>query len=90
MNTKMRGHTVCGLSMGRGFLIVSSTKQKFNTRSSTEAEIAAVNYCMTAILCTRYWLDAQGYNVFEKKSINTIKYNGKASRRNFTKHINIR
>jgi hypothetical protein len=30
----MRGHSVGGLSFGRGFTIVNSTKQKLNTRSS--------------------------------------------------------
>ena len=35
----MRGHTGGGLSMGRGFTVVSSTKQKPNTKISTETEI---------------------------------------------------
>jgi hypothetical protein len=35
----IRGHSGGGLSLGRGFPIVSSTKQKLNTRSSTETEI---------------------------------------------------
>ena len=32
----IQGHTCGSLSMGRGFTIVTSTKQKLNTRSSTE------------------------------------------------------
>ena len=35
VNTNIRGHTGVGLSMGRGFPIMTSTKQKLNTRSST-------------------------------------------------------
>jgi hypothetical protein len=36
VHPNMRGHSGGGLSLGRGFPIVSSTKQKLNTRSSTE------------------------------------------------------
>jgi hypothetical protein len=37
VHPNMRGHTGGGLSLGQGFPIVSSTKQKLNTRSSTES-----------------------------------------------------
>jgi hypothetical protein len=40
-----------------------STKQKLNTRSSTESELVGVDDCMPAILWTRYFLKAQSYNV---------------------------
>ena len=55
----MRGHTGGGLSMGIIFTIVSSAKQKLNTRSSTETEFVEVDYCMPDVLLTRYWLDDQ-------------------------------
>ncbi len=48
--------------MGRGFLISVSTKQKLNTRSSTESELVGVDD-MTIILWTRYFLLSQGYGV---------------------------
>ena len=35
VHPNMRGHSGGGLSLGRGLPIVSSTKQKLNTRSST-------------------------------------------------------
>ncbi len=35
----MQGHSGGGLFLGRGFPIVSSTKQKLNTHISTESEI---------------------------------------------------
>ncbi len=38
VHPNMRCHTGGGLTMGRGFPIVSSTKQKLHTRSSTECE----------------------------------------------------
>jgi hypothetical protein len=92
----MRGHTGGGLSMGRGFPIVTSTKQKLNTRSSTESELVSVDDCMPAICWTRYFLEAQGYQVSENivyqdnKSAILLEKNGKASSSKRTKHINIR
>ena len=65
VHPNMRGHTGGGLTMGRGFPIVTSTKQKLNTRSSTESEIVGVDDCMPAICWSRYFLDAQGYGVTE-------------------------
>jgi hypothetical protein len=96
VHPNMRGHTGGGLSMGRGFPIVTSTKQKLNTRSSTETEIVGVDDCMPAVLWTRYFLEAQGYGVRENivyqdnKSAILMEKNGKASSSKRTKHINIR
>ena len=36
VHPNMRGHTGGGLTMGTGFPVSASTKQKLNTRSSTE------------------------------------------------------
>jgi hypothetical protein len=92
----MRGHTGGGLSLGRGFPIVSSSKQKLNTRSSTESELVAVDDCMPAMMWTRLFLKAQGYKVSENivyqdnLSAMLLEKNGKASSSKRTKHINIR
>ena len=61
----MRIHTGGGLSMGRNFPIVVSTKQKLSMQSSTETEIIAVDHCIPAVLWTRYCLEAQGCYVFD-------------------------
>jgi hypothetical protein len=45
-------HSGGGLSLGRGFPIVSSTKQKLNTRSSTESIIVGADNFMPAICWT--------------------------------------
>jgi hypothetical protein len=96
VHPNMRGHTGGGFSMGRGFPIVTSTKQKLNTRSSTESEIVGVDDCMPAICWTRYFLEAQGYAVGDNivlqdnRSAILLKKNGKASSSKRTKHINIR
>ena len=56
VHPNMRGHSGGGLSLGQGFPIVSSTKQKLNTRSSTEAEVVGADDFMPAICWTRYFL----------------------------------
>jgi hypothetical protein len=92
----MRSHTGRGLTMGRGFLIVSSTKQNLNTRSSTESELVDVGNMMPIIVWSRYFLMAQGYGVTQNlllqdnKSSMLLEKNGKASSRKRTRHINIR
>jgi hypothetical protein len=96
IHPNMRGHTGGGLSMGRGFPIVTSTKQKLNTRSSTESELVSVDDMMPAICWTRYFLLDQGYQVRENivyqdnESAILLERNGKASSSKRTKHINIR
>ena len=45
--------------------ISSSTKQKFNTRSSTESDIVGVDDFMPYIIWTRNFLNAQDYDDIE-------------------------
>ena len=96
VHPNMRGHSGGGLSLGRGFPIVGSTKQKLNTRSSTECEVVGADNFMWAICWTRYFMEAQGYklkdNVLfqDNKSSILLETNGKASSGKRTKHINIR
>jgi hypothetical protein len=96
VHPNMRGHSGGGLSLGRGFPITSSTKQKLNTRSSTETEIVGVDDFMPAVCWTRYFMEAQGYNVADNvvaqdnKASMLLENNGKASSSKRTKHINIR
>jgi hypothetical protein len=95
VHPNMRGHSGGGLSLGRGFPIVSSTKQKLNTRSSTETEIVGADDFMPAICWTHYFMKAQGYgvkdNIFfqDNKSSILLEKNCKASSSKHTKHINI-
>ena len=98
MHPNMRGHSGGQLSLQMGFLIVSSTKQNLNTRSSTEAEIVAADDFMSAICWTRHrhFMMAQGYvikdNVLfqDNKSAMLLIKNRTASSSRRTKHINIR
>ena len=66
-----------------------------NMQSSTETEIGAVDDFMAAILWIRYWLDAQGYDIFENivykdnKGAIILEKNGKASSSKYKSHMNI-
>ena len=56
VHADMRSHTGGGLTMGKGFIILFTTGQKLNTRSLTEAELVAVDGCMSLILWARHFL----------------------------------
>jgi len=96
VHPNMRGHSGGGLSLGCEFPIMGFTKQKLNTRSSTETEVVGVNDFMPAVCWTCYFMAAQGYtindNVLHKdnKSFMLLEKNGKALSSKRTKHINIR
>jgi hypothetical protein len=95
VHPNMRSHTGGGLTMSRGFPIVSSTKQKLNTRSSTESELVGVDDMMPIIVWSCYFLMAQGYGVTQNlllqdnKSSMLLEKNGKASSSKRTQHIDI-
>ena len=96
VHQNMRGHTGGRLSIGRGFPIICSMKQKLNTRSSTKSELVGVNDMMPMILWACYFLAAQGYEVKDNiiyqdnKSALLLEKNGKSLSTKHTKHINIR
>ncbi len=96
VHPNLRGHSGGGLTLGRGMPIVSSTKQKLNTRSSTKTEVVGADDFMPTICWTRYFLLAQGYDIKDNilfqdnKSSILLEKNGKASSSKRTKHINIR
>ena len=73
-----------------------STKQKLNTRSSTESELVGVDDMMPIIIWTRHFLLSQGYGIVENlllqdnRSSILMERNGRASSSKRTRHINIR
>ena len=73
MHPNMRSHTGGRLTMGRGFPIVSSTKQTLNTRSSTESELVSVDDMMLIVVWSWYFLMAQGYGVTQITCYKTIR-----------------
>jgi hypothetical protein len=84
------------MSMGKGSTYSTSLRQRLNTTSSTEAEVVGVADVMPMILWTRYFLEAQGYDIGESKlyqdnmSSILLEKNGRASSGKRTRHINIR
>jgi hypothetical protein len=92
----MRSHTGAIMTMGRGAMYATSSKQKLATRSSTEGELVGVNDAMPQILWTRYFMEAQGYPIDESivyqdnQSAMLLEKNGRASSSKRTRHINIR
>ncbi len=78
-------HPGGGLTMGRGFPIVSSTKQKLNTRSSAESELIGVDNIMPMVVWSCYFLMPQGCGITQNlllqdnKSSMLLEKNGKAS-----------
>ncbi len=92
----MKSHSGGAMSLGKGVIYGTSKRQKLNTKSSTEAELAGVNDVMPQILWTRYFLEAQRYGVEDSlvyqdnQSAILLEKNGRASSGKRTGHINIR
>ena len=52
----MRSHTGCFITMGTVGAYVQSSKQKLNTKSSTEAKLVVVYDVLAQVIWTRYFL----------------------------------
>jgi len=93
VHPNMPGHTGGGLTLGRGFPISVSTKQKLNAIRSTESELVGVNDMMPIICWTCYFLLSHGYriieNLLDNRSSILLERNGRASSVKRTRHINI-
>ena len=95
VHADMKSHTGGDLKMGKGFIISVTTGQKLNTRSSTEAELVAVDDCMSLILWARHFLVEQMYivgrNIIlqDNKSSMLLEVNGKPSSGKRTRHLAI-
>ncbi len=61
VHADMKSHSGMSMTMGRGAILSMSRKQKINTRSSTEAELVAVDDSLSQILWTKNFLDEQDY-----------------------------
>jgi hypothetical protein len=92
----MKSHTGGVYTLGKGAIYGTSTRQKINTKSSTEAELVGVAEVLPQVLWTRYFLEAQGYTsentiiYQDNKSSILLEKNRKASSSKRTRHINIR
>jgi hypothetical protein len=92
----MKSHTGAVLSLGRGAVYTMSTRQKLNTKSSTEAELVAVDDAMPNVAWTRNFLIAQGIIIpdtviyQDNQSAILLERNGQKSSGKRTRHLDIR
>ena len=96
IHPNMRGHSGGCVSLGAGMPITGSSKQKLNTRSSTETELVAADDFMPQILWTNLFLEAQDYKTSDtilyqdNQSAILLEKNGTRSSSKRTKHLNCR
>ena len=92
----MKSHTGAIFTLGKGAIISDSTKQKVNTRSSTEAEMVAVDDKISKVIKTKRFIEQQGFkvklNVIYQDNQSTLKLaqNGKESSGKWTRHFDIK
>jgi hypothetical protein len=92
----MHGHTGGMASLGKGALMPTATRQKLNTRSSTETELVGADDMMPQLMCMNYFMDAQGYGLphtilyQDNQSAILLEKYCKMSSGERTKHVNIR
>jgi Reverse transcriptase (RNA-dependent DNA polymerase) len=92
----MRSHTGGTMSLGKGAVYSVSTRQKLNTKSSTEAELVGVDDVMPMLLWTRQFMEGQGYvikdNILyqDNQSSILLEKNGQQSSTKRTRHLDIR
>jgi hypothetical protein len=63
VNHDFRSHSGATMSLGKGSIFSSSTKQKINCRRSTEAELVAMDDIVAKVLWTKQFLEYQGYKI---------------------------
>ena len=84
------------MSLGLGTLHAKSSKQKLNTKSSTEAELVGVSVYLPYNIWIIMFLEAQGYllssNILKQDNESAIRMerNGRNSCTGNSRHVNIR
>ena len=106
IHNDMRSHTGAVLSLGQGALMSMSSKQKINTKSSTEAELVGVDDAMNFVVWIQLFMGEQMKTVSKDSALSKFMHetvilqdntstiqlekNGKQSSTKRTRHINIR
>ena len=91
-----RSHTGGCMSMGWGMIHCKSSRQKLNTKSSTEAEVIGMSDYIPYVIWMMYFMEAQGYplnkNVVFQDNMSAIKMekNGRNLCTGNSKHIHAR
>ena len=92
----MRSHTGGFMTMGTGGTYVQSSKNKLNTKSSTEADIFGVDDVLTQVIWTQYFLKKHRYtinnNVIDQDNqiVIRLEKNGRRSSSKRKRHTNTR
>ncbi len=92
----MNSHTGGTMSLGHRTLHTKSSKQKLNTKSSTEAELVGVSEYLPYNIWLTNFLKEQGYKLksnvisLDKQSTMRMETNGRNSCTGNQRHINIR
>ena len=95
MHNDFRSHTGYVISLGKGSPYSKLSKQKINTKSSTEADLVGIDDMIPMILWTIYFIDSQGYQIIDNivnqdnQSTILLSSNIKDSSGKMTKHVNI-
>lgn len=96
VHADMRSHTGGVISFGTGGILCKSSKQKLNTKSSTEAELVGASDYLPSTVWVMHFMAEQGYPIlrshFAQDNESAIKLakNGRVSAGQRSRHINIR
>jgi hypothetical protein len=92
----MKGHTGGAMSFGTGVIHAKASKQKLNTKSSTETEVVGASDYLPYNIWMQHFMEAQGYklkeNCFYQDNTSAMKMekNGRNSCTGNSRHIHIR
>ena len=96
VHADMKSHTGATTSFGRGVIGTKSSKQKLNTKSSTEAELVGASDYLPYCVWYLHFLKEQGYDLEENiilqdnQSAILMEKNGRNSCTGNSRHINVR
>jgi hypothetical protein len=95
VHPNMVSHTGATVTLGGGPIFARSTKQRLNTKSSTESELVGLSDSATQVIWTRNFIIAQGYDIKEavikQDNMSTIALANKGrSTSERTRHVDIR
>ena len=96
VHENMRGHTGGSMSMGTGTLHNKSSKQKLNTRSTTESEVVGVSEYLPYDIWQVNFFKEQGYDIRnnyiyqDNESAAKLEINGRNSCTGNSRHIDIK
>jgi hypothetical protein len=96
VHTDFRSHAGAVMSLGKGIISSVSIKQKVNTRSSTDAELVAIDDVVSKIIWTKRFIENQGFQVEtnivyqDNQSTMKLEENGKESSGKRTRHFNVK